>query len=152
MNKNEEMKNEKIKLEEIVGYLPYGLKIMIVSNQDRGLTGEMVSLHKDYLGVKARVKQHLKIERGLEHIKPILHPLSDLTKEIEVDGEKFIPLNELKHLYGWEYMWSYVNNNQGEFNINAVKYACVKKLYEWHFDLFGLIEKNLAIDINTLKP
>jgi len=26
-----------------------------------------------------------------------------------------------------------------------------EKLFEWHFDVFGLIEKGLAIDINTLK-
>ena len=25
------------------------------------------------------------------------------------------------------------------------------KLLEWHFDIFGLIEKGLAIDINTLN-
>jgi hypothetical protein len=29
---------------------------------------------------------------GIEKIKPILRPLSDLTKEIEVNGEKFIPI------------------------------------------------------------
>ena len=26
-----------------------------------------------------------------------------------------------------------------------------EKLFEWHFDIFGLIEKGLAIDINTLS-
>lgn len=30
-------------------------------------------------------------------------------------------------------------------------YLLMQKLIEWHFDVFGLIEKGLAIDINTLK-
>ena len=31
-----------------------------------------------------------------------------------------------------------------------MSYGLVSKLIEWHFDVFGLIEKGLAIDINTL--
>ncbi len=31
------------------------------------------------------------------------------------------------------------------------RYKVVKKLFEWHFDIFGLIPAGLAIDINTLK-
>jgi hypothetical protein len=27
----------------------------------------------------------------------------------------------------------------------------VEKLLEWHFDIYGLIEAGLAIDINTLE-
>ena len=27
----------------------------------------------------------------------------------------------------------------------------VLQLFEWHFDVFGLIEKGIAIDINTLN-
>lgn len=29
-------------------------------------------------------------------------------------------------------------------------YGAVNKLQSWHFDIHGLIDKNLAIDINTL--
>ena len=49
----------------------------------------------------------------------------------------------------------------GSFNLFKIepKYEIFKaanqlemfqKLYEWHFDIHGLIEKNLAIDINTI--
>ena len=31
------------------------------------------------------------------------------------------------------------------------KYWIAQKLFEWHFDVFGLIEAGLAIDINTLN-
>ena len=30
-------------------------------------------------------------------------------------------------------------------------YIEVVKLFEWHFDVFGLIPEGLAIDINTLE-
>jgi hypothetical protein len=34
-------------------------------------------------------------EVDIKKCKLVLHPLSDLTKEIEVNGEKFVPLHEL---------------------------------------------------------
>lgn len=80
------------------------------------------------------------------NFKLILRPLSDLTKEIELNGEKFIPFNridlsmyELKQLYS---------------NLilpTKLEFWQVEKLFEWHFDIYGLIENGLAIDINTLK-
>ena len=80
--------------------------------------------------------------------KPILRPLSDLTKEIEVDGEKFVPAIELNWSNITTDILSKSINLTNKFNnLFAFDY---KKLLEWHFDVFGLIEKGLAIDINTL--
>lgn len=79
-------------------------------------------------------------------IMPILHPLSDLTKWIEHKGEKIIPLLELK--------WNRTINGFTKSNIEAamstLSFKDALKLIEWHFDIAGLIEKNEAIDINTL--
>lgn len=72
----------------------------------------------------------------LEDIQLILHPL-DLTKEIEHNGEKFVPRDKF---YG----------NPLDFKIRENSYDVVQKLLEWHFDIYNLIEKDLAIDINTL--
>jgi len=78
--------------------------------------------------------------------KPILRPLSDLTKEIEVNGEKFVPHIKLGGRPNLkDYDIEYLSKN-----IDNMSYGLVSKLIEWHFDVFGLIEKNLAIDINTL--
>lgn len=80
----------------------------------------------------------------------IKHPLSDLTKEIEIDGEKITPINMIKQYHGGGYsiegMKLLLSNNP--LNLN---YRAVQKLLEWHFDIHNLIEKGLAIDINTLK-
>jgi len=72
----------------------------------------------------------------------VLRPLSDLTKEIEVNGEKFVPIKKIKEMYPLDTFSSTSNIAQWSFRV-------VQKLLEWHFD-YGLIENDLAIDINTL--
>ena len=133
----------------------------------------------------------------LEELKPILRQLSDLTKEIEHNGEKFVPIiklanqnyyvnngltpifdrcktvNESNFLaynsdteisrcqfrfrtFGADGENSdlnfefYDNTSHVERNKHFSTLANINKLFEWHFDIYGLIEKNLAIDINTL--
>ena len=48
---------------------------------------------------------HIAIDLVLscEHYKPILRPLSDLVKEIEVGDEKFVPLRKLHEWYETNY-------------------------------------------------
>ena len=86
------------------------------------------------------------------NIKPILRPLSDLTKEIEHNGEKFVPIVYLcnSELYGYSDLRYMINSNN--FNsIESLSFKSFNKIMEWHFDVFGLIEKGLAIDINTME-
>ena len=78
--------------------------------------------------------------------KPILHPLSDLTKEIEHKGEKFIPIKKI----------AIYNPNNVEYLIECVitglvEYIVLRQLIEWHFDLFDGIKNNEAINVNTLE-
>ena len=130
---------EKLELKHLAGYLPYGLK-MLANN--------------DFVSPKIR---ELTID-GYQFIvntrKPILRPLSDLTKEIEHNGEKFMPIRkfyDMRHVSESELdIW-------GKELINDIKkgkefkLSHFEKLYEWHFDIHRLIEKELAVDINTLK-
>ena len=37
-----------------------------------------------------------------------------------------------------------------DMNIDFVPYQMIKILLEWHVDIFGLIDKGLAIEINTI--
>ena len=78
--------------------------------------------------------------------KPILHPLSDLTKEIEHKGEKFVPMKKI----------AIYNPNNMEYLIECVvtglvEYIVLRQLIEWHFDLFDGIKNNEAINVNTLE-
>jgi hypothetical protein len=78
-----------------------------------------------------------------------------LTKEIEVNGKKFIPIEELLHeinslvvggeKYSKKEMLGMCNNSY--YSESWI----TDRLTEWHFDIFGLIDDGLAVDINTVK-
>lgn len=142
--------SDKITLEEIVGYLPYGVKIGHVSGAK--------SIHILHHGNGIGSVSHILTS---EIYKPILRPLSDLTKEIEVNGEKFVPL---RYLHTNVFMCDYpefelttdleilINSPESQFNITLGDInSMFQKLYSWHFDIHNLINRNLAIDINTIK-
>lgn len=76
---------------------------------------------------------------------PILHPLSDLTKEIEHKGEKFVPIERIKESQHHLFFRTDI-----EKPIDELQFSEVMKLVEWYFDIAGLIEKGEAIDVNTL--
>ena len=121
--------------------LPYGLKVFC--NEDS-------NPYRDY--------DHARY--GMEFFKneysytPILRPLSDLTKEIEHNVEKLVPIVELAK------MRSSIVENVIPMAFEAIKrdikskrlpFDMVLKLIEWHFDIANLIESGEAIDINTLE-
>jgi hypothetical protein len=109
-------------------------------------------------------------------IRPILRPLSDLTKEIDHNGEKFVPIVELAKIATKEKKCYITNANQGtcyvdaEFNKKGFfiysqntfmwqvgskaepqivwnQISLFNKLFQWHFDVFSLIEKGLAVPL-----
>lgn len=154
----------KLELKHLAPYLPYRLKVKDAHNGKIHTitTGETLDYVFFYCSTN---KPHLAF----------LRPLSDLTKEIEVNGKKFIPIMVI---YGGE------NYREYDFTIDVVENPILGKrieisvigigspcfifglknpaynlltfdnwqlLYEWHFDIYNLIENGLAIDINTLN-
>jgi hypothetical protein len=83
-------------------------------------------------------------------IIPILRPLSDLTKEIEHNGEKFVPINKIAPLEGY-HQDCLIDLTNGSNDIYHLAYSDATALLKWHFDCFRLIDKGLAIDINKLN-
>lgn len=126
---------EKLELKHLVGYLPYGAKIE--DYEPKFTIFELKGHNIEYC-----IKYNLK---------PILRPLSDLTKDIEVNGEKFVPIESLYYLKPFECSYLEMQEHIIGLDIEETPYWLVQKLYEWHFDLHSLIEKNLAIDINNIK-
>ena len=147
----------KLELKHLAGYLPYGLKYKDIPKGFDGIRE---------LDIKT-------FDWCLENGKPILRPLSDLTKEIEVNGEKFVPYINLAKKYaemsGYNEdiriyrnkCYCYSKSSEIEFRFNGrdfilngklvnAQYHLFLKLHEWHFDIHGLIPE-LAIDINTLN-
>jgi hypothetical protein len=124
----------KLTIKHLAPYLPYELKIL-----------------NGWGDIKTLKYTHLDDEGNgfIRHVKPILRHLSELTKEIEHNGENFVFSNvylsnvKIKQIIGEEY--STFNNF-----LNDVDYNSIQLLFKYHFDVFGLIDAGLAIDINTL--
>jgi hypothetical protein len=130
----------KLELKHLAPYLPYGLKI----DTSKLENGYSIMTMCDKGGLS-------NIEIGdvmdeYPYTKPILRPLSDLTKEIEVNGEKFVPIEEIKESQHHLFFREDIENP-----LEGVQYSEIQKLFEWHFDVFGLIEAGLAIDVNALS-
>lgn len=147
----------KLEIQHLAPYLPYGLKAKTERLGIFTIDG-FRTIKNDDISLKSN-DTHIGF---INEITPILRQLSDLTKEIEVDGKRFI-LAEL--------LWSIEAIEEDDFkkygeipsywklsikeikeSLYTVDYGDFKKLVEYHFDVFGLIEQNLAVDFNTLNP
>lgn len=124
-------------IEKLAPYLPYNLKAASFSGNK--LSKSLVLQH----GFIHCGSGFLSVEHILnsERYKPILRPLSDLTKEIEVNGQRFMPSLTLRLSYTGEMI---------VLNPATWSYRVIEILFKCHFDVFGLIPAGLAIDINTL--
>lgn len=144
----------KLELKHLTPYLLFDLKVKdLYENSIRIILG-INRNHTEPIKV-ALVGKYLGVSRTLEEIKPILRPLDDLDKEIEFNGKKFIPYDELKTIVSneqWLKICETIDLDGGEYSkVVDMPYWWVNMLHQWHFDTKGLIDENLAIDINTLK-
>ncbi len=142
-------------IEHLAPYLPYGLKL--IDHMGNKCNISYLSTKRiafiDINGYGDVQKLNWRYASG--KIKPILRPLSDLTKEIEVNVEKLIVADIIfpKEEYKTDFERKV---DIGALQLqNAISHSCtffsvVQVLFKYHFDVFGLIENNLAIDINTL--
>lgn len=156
----------KLTIEHLAPYLPYNVNVFAIRD---GKPSERYYLNAAYMEAILTIPDR--------HIIA-LRPLSDLIKEIEHNGERFIPIIRLLEIA--HDRW--IEDNKGTryeeteysgegwyakawFKYSAAKDISIHKgfmwneplwkiqrLYQWHFDINGLIEKGLAVDINDLHP
>ena len=137
---------EKIELKHLAPYLPYGLKMTWSDGKINVLNPELDEI--DYSENEVNLTLVLFIiNKGHNDIKPILRPLSDLTEEITHKGKTFIPAARMITHGFHNSFWYEID----KFDYRYLYAMDFEKLLEWHFDVFGLIDAGLAIDINTLK-
>lgn len=150
----------KLELKHIAPYFPYGLKCQCMglhvdeyAENPIPVVVEIVGISTEYVEIH-EIGRTVTEQYYLSDIFPILLPLSDLTKEIEVNGERFVPIDRLNKLIecelgcNTEILWLTDNSALGVTQ-EIIPYT--EKLFEWHFDLYNLIENGLAININTLQ-
>ena len=138
-----------LELKHLVGYLPYKLKIKYQERSQVMNLGEGHSLH--WIGIKSVVRwQNVNGEPP----KPIVRPLSDLINEIEETGDRIIYqiIEGLPSTCDAYLDWL----ESCEFNVITPEkllqapYELVQYMLENHYDIYGLIDAGLAIEIKTL--
>jgi len=113
-------------------YMPYGL------------------ICKDHNSEDCILNSHTLLMYYSESIDlfPKLRPL-DLTKEIEHNGEKFVPYDKAKSVVSndqWVKILGSIDLDEGMYSkLCDMPYWWFELLVSWHFDVFGLIESNQAI-------
>jgi hypothetical protein len=145
---------DKITINELKGYLGTGLQM-------RYLLSDVITLsesQKDEIRTVTLTNDNVVF--CLKNCKPLLYPLSSLTEYREDLG--FVPIEELNRLFlhklaKLEYYNSDLCNGAillstiiSGFNILSIKEK-LDLLYSWHIDVHNLIDRNLAINIKTLK-
>lgn len=118
----------KKELKHITHYLPYGLKIMVHDDFEMEMTHKRIqdSFEDDL--------KFISVDGVIEdfHCKPILRPISDLSK------------NEFPFKIG-------TYTSDFEFILEDTEFQLFEKMLELHFDIFGLIEKGIAISIHDVE-
>lgn len=136
-----------LELKHLSPFLPYGLKMIFEGKGGRiiEVTGLRVA------GISEKTSNLLYFNSISEtlvvgYFKPILRPISDIHKELFIDGNfGFIPINRFL-------------GEDSDLILNAIQikdlsfipYNLINKLFEWHFDVFGLIPAGLAVSIHDV--
>jgi len=165
-----------LELKHIINYVGHGLEMIFQSKGGRVI---YVNGIKKLDSGTVVLSNSYPIWLHSSGFKPILRPLSDLTKKIEVNGKRFIPIVELaklthikeKHIFeisqsvkgecdGVKYSFGFYS---GSFWIKKLKgkkwvshdvfnqMELFEFMYKYKFDIHGLIEKGEAIDINAIN-
>lgn len=146
----------KLDIKHLAPYLPYGITLYVFGQTKLAdYIVEAQRLTSD--GSIYFAHDYNFISGNEDYFKPILRLLTDLTKEIEHNGDTFVPYEKILLYCNDE---SFSVNQKGiplmyldgswEFPNNWT-YEIMVLLFEWKFDVFGLIEQGLAIDLNTIK-
>ena len=165
---------KQLELNHIAPYLPYGLKY-------QGYYGGVSTMRdikhiRDYNEETDEYTPNIQVDGyTIEFIKPLLRPLSDLYKEIDgevgiVEIAREVGLNFIRYDLGSSCVDLYLTDRNGKksrfwydgfktgsFCLTIYGYGKVNQLvgfqylFENHYDVFGLIDKGLAIDLNSIS-
>lgn len=104
-----------LELKDIAGYLPHGLRVM--NSVDMTIwTIDMLSTEVDY-------STSILPTYHFTHVKPILRPMSDLTKEITHQGEKFVPLVKLAGILRPRFQWKLNEKGTGCVDVESPRHT-----------------------------
>jgi hypothetical protein len=141
-----------LEVKHLIPYLPYGLKCQYIVRDSIVKTGTLVGInHRPYETHPTRVSIDFEEQEHIWMFKPILRPLKNLGEIIEHNGETFCPIDWIEDKYYTLYLHEECKRlmeEDGHNWINHMSYLLIQHLFEWHFDVFGLINEKLAVELN----
>ena len=135
----------KLEIKHLTSYLPYELKGFCTDDlQGVEIMNGLQKISDSCIEVISD-----KEPMDLVYFKPILFPLSSLTKEITINGETFVPIYKIYEFEQWDTdeLEEIINDGTIEgiySDLDLITYSQTERLFEWKIDVFGLIEAGLA--------
>lgn len=142
------------------GYVGTDLQMQIITNPLKYEIHAFSGIRSDGLVILGKGGMFGFIQRTLLDVKPLLYPIDTIGRYREDLG--FMPMVELsrladavppcEHIKNTFWITRSGRNNEGKILAfgalckHVDQLALFEKLYEWHIDIHGLIEKGLAID------
>lgn len=148
---------ETLELRHLAPYLPYGLKVLEVTDT---IPIILVGIGKDRTGQifceveDIRCPENIYI--NIKDITPILRPMSDYNK-VFLEKRLGNTLFDLLVIRATDFA-THKSAIEGFFKgflerkymMVELPYHLLLLLFKHHFDVFGLIDKGLAVDMNTI--
>ena len=135
----------KLEIKHLTSYLPYELKGFCTDDlQGVEIMNGLQKISDSCIEVISD-----KEPMDLIYFKPILFPLSSLTKEITINGETFVPIYKIYEFEQWDTdeLEEIINDGTIEgiySDLDLITYSQTERLFEWKIDVFGLIVAGLA--------
>lgn len=164
MNQIKLDKMRELEFKDIACYVPYKPKCHVMGGCDddgNAIVYTVTGCDNDRNGNWVFVSDDgVENCEAVEDVFLLLHPMSDLTKEMTIkgynNGESFVPEKVINMSFNTIY------NEIEIIDLNCVvssnsyltmfdMYGILDLLNQWHFDYRNLIGQGLAIDINTLN-
>lgn len=135
----------KLEIKHLAPYLPYALKVL----SSRGT----VFILDTYSNMAGSGIEKREIQSVLnDGMKPLLNSILDLSTYLRNEFEK------LDRGYAYDKIAvdlfceeNGIDEDIENIDLKSIPYECVEYMFENHYDVFGLIEKGLAININTMS-
>lgn len=160
-----------LELKHFKGYLDCGLLGIASFLHDTIFAIDSINAKKLRVYGETKFGNNVPIGCFLKEFKPLLYPLSSLTKEIEHDGERFVPIYKMFSGCYFPPKKRKVYYQVGKLSVRMFEkdsnrllkviyggeasgrntHRDMEKLFEWHFDVFGLIDQGQAIDKTTVN-
>ncbi len=122
--------------------MPFGVKVRVLRKDNEydifGLTPSQLTLFAS--------TYHFEF-------KPILRPISDLKKQVEIEGKLITPIEIVLPYVADIPPFLLEDKRQQLINllkigmIDGIFYAQIQRLLKMHFDIFGLIKEGLAVPL-----